>query len=143
MAAVLTDYFASVIARQWGYGTLDCSIFMADWVSERIGIDPMPDRRGNYSTEAEYRKLLKTEGGIIASCISRFTAIGMRETLEPKAGDVMLVSAPFAVRRGQVLRRPTGAICASATHHAVVTGDIGLVIADRGVLPMIRAWTFG
>jgi hypothetical protein len=111
---------------------------MADWLVASGLHDPMADRRGQYSTEREYRKLLRFEGGIVASCIKRFSSIGMPETLAPKAGDVALVMTPFAIRRGKVVTCATGAICVTDRRLAFLTEDVGLLIVE---LPIVKAWT--
>lgn len=116
---------------------LDCCTFMADWLVESGLPDPMADRRGTYQTRGQQQQMLKSEGGIIATCSKRFFQAGLRETDTPKAGDVAIVMAPFAIRQGRVLSRPTGAICTSATMRAVVAVDVALAIA---AIPTVRTW---
>ncbi len=53
----------------------------------------------------------------------------------------MTVLAPYAERRGKIQRRPTGAICVDGGRRAVITSDMGIVIAGNDRLPMLRAWT--
>ncbi|WP_416194004.1 DUF6950 family protein [Nitrobacter sp. TKz-YC01] len=137
----LTDYFASVLRRRWSPGTWDCSTFMADWVVNVCGRDPIADVRGTYSSEREFQRIVAREGGFIAACHSRLTAVGMRSTETPEAGDIVAVDAPYSVG-GEIRRRPTGAICAAPRCHAVVTSDMGLVMDSDDRLPMLRAWTF-
>lgn len=140
--AVLSDYLASVARRPFKPGSLDCCIFMADWIRMVIGRDPIADRRGTYATTREYRKMLHQEGGFVVACDARAKTIGLRETAAPQVGDPMLVSAPVGVRHGKVLRFPTGSICVSDTMRAVVSSDRGLVIAHADYLPTVKAWTF-
>lgn len=142
MTASLADYLASIACRPFKPGSLDCCIFMADWILRVTGRDPIADQRGNYSTELEYRRLLDAEGGFVAACHARALAVGLHETDKPKAGDVMLVNAPVAVRNGKSVRFPTGSICVSETMRAVVTSDCGLVIAGEEHLPLVKAWAF-
>jgi hypothetical protein len=54
----------------------------------------------------------------------------------------MTVLAPYARRRAEIQRRPAGAICVGPDARAVITSDIGIVIAGESALPMRRAWTF-
>lgn len=139
MAGVLklADYLELVARRRWCPGDLDCCTFMADWLMSRGWPDPMSDRRGTYRDRPTFRRMLKSEGGIIESCSTRFSAIGLSRTNSPSAGDVALVQAPFAVRRGRVLRRPIGAICVSKDAVAVVTPDAGMVVS---AIPIVNAW---
>jgi len=142
MAGVLVTslghYLAGVTRRRWGYGSLDCCTFMADWLMARGLPDAMADRRGTYASRREYRAAIRSEGGIVASCRARFARLGLVETAQPGHGDVALVLAPFAVRRdGRVVSAPVGAICLGRGARAVVTPDKGLVIYP---LATVAAW---
>jgi hypothetical protein len=109
---------------------------MADWLMSLGYPDPMADRRGTYSDKLTFRRMLKSEGGIVVSCSKRFAAIGLSVRI-PKSGDVALVLTPFAIRHGRVLSRPAGAIAVSEKAAAVVTPDAGLVISR---FPIVKAW---
>lgn len=135
----LAEYFASIQKRRWKVGTLDCSVFMADWVREVTGRDPIADVRGKYTTDKQMWKIVRAEGGFEVACAARLAAVGMRETNAPRPGDITMVSAPYAERRGKIQRRPTGAIYSHAGTSAVITSDMGLLFAP---LPVIKAWTF-
>lgn len=135
----LSLYLESVATRRWQYGALDCCTFMADWLVTAGMPDPMVDRRGQYANRVEYRRLMRSEGGVVASCTRRFAAIGLRETLNPKSGDVALVLAPAKFGR-RIVMIPTGSICTSSTMRAVVAPDVGVVGAT---LKTIKAWSHG
>ncbi len=139
---ILADYFASIARRRWGYGSLDCSTFISDWAVLCGLPDPMKDLRGRYHDQKSYLRLVRAEGGFLVACKARLEAVGMREAVKPKAGDLLVVQAPFAERKGCILSRPTGAIAADPYHVAVVTSDIGMVIAGQDRLPVVKAWTF-
>lgn len=138
----LADYLRSMRDRRWKPGTLDCGVFMADWVQARTGVDPIADVRGTYDRERQFLRILRREGGFEASCAARLAAVGWRETQKPTAGDVIVVMAPYAVRRGETQYRPTGGLFVGADMHAVMTSDLGLVVVKKELLPLIRAWTF-
>jgi hypothetical protein len=140
--AALADYLASLRRRRWQPGILDCGVFMADWVKQVCGVDPIADVRGTYSTEKQFLRIIRSEGNFEKSCAARLEAAGFMPTQQPNAGDIMTVLAPYAVRKGKIQRRPTGAICVSDRMRAVLTSDLGVVIAGNDHLPMIRAWTF-
>jgi hypothetical protein len=141
VSAALAEYLASLRRRRWQPGILDCGVFMADWVVALCGRDPIADVRGSYSTEKQFLRILRGEGGFEKSCAARLAAVGFRDASSPLPGNIMTVLAPYRVRRGVIQRRPTGAICVSATMRAVVTSDMGIVIADEKRLSMIKAWT--
>jgi hypothetical protein len=134
----LSDYLSSVLRRRFGYGDLDCCIFMADWLIA-IGLpDPMADRRSTYSNRKEYRAAIRSEGGLVTSCRRRFADIGLRETETAEPGDVCLVKTPALFGR-RVAWIATGAIAVSDKLRAVVTPDAGLVVAPANTL---LTWTF-
>ena len=136
----LKAYLAALVDRGWRPGALDCGVFMADWVWAVRGVDPIADVRGSYSTEREFRRILRREGGFEKSCAVRLARVGYTPTEAPAASDLAVVLAPFAVRGGKILRRPTGAICVSEKLSAVMTSDLGVVIADNKLLPVIKAY---
>lgn len=138
----LADYLASLRKRKWQPGILDCGVFMADWVIALSGRDPIADVRGTYSTERQFMRIVRREGGFETSCAARLSAAGFVETTTPVAGDLMTVLSPYAERRGEIQRRPAGAICVSSNMRAVITSDLGVVIADEHSLPLRKAWTF-
>lgn len=141
MAAVLAEYLATLRNRKWQPGSLDCGVFMADWIVACGCRDPIADVRGSYSTEEQFQRILDREGGFLSSCRKRMIAIGMRRTRSSSEGDLMAVMAPYALVNGEIQRRPTGAICVSNTMRAVVTSDLGVVIAGDDALPTLRIWT--
>lgn len=135
----LAQYLASVGKRRWKVGALDCSVFMADWVREVTGCDPIADVRGKYKTDKQMWKIVRAEGGFEAACAARLAAVGMRETETPDNGDVVVVSAPYTVRCGKIQSRPTGAIHLVGGKSAVLTSDLGLMTWP---LPILKGWTF-
>ena len=139
----LAEYLAGLRQRRWQPGVLDCGVFMADWVVQFCGRDPIADVRGTYATERQFLRIVRREGGFQAACAERLARVGFREAATPRAGDLMAVLAPFAQRRGKILRRPTGAITVNEAMRAVITSDLGVVIADAAVLPTLKAWTHG
>lgn len=138
LADDLALYLDGVAGRDCGYGKLDCATLMADWLMHRGWPDPMRDRRATYLTERAYRAAIRSEGGLVASCRRRFARLGLAETTAPGEGDVALALAPFAVRRGRPLARPTGGIVLRG-------GLVALLSWPRGVagaqLPIVKAWS--
>lgn len=121
---------------------LDCGVFMADWVRILCGVDPIADVRGTYTTEKQFLRIVRREGGFETSCEARLLRAGFVETVFPKSGDVVTVLAPYAMRGGKIQSRPTGAIAVSADQRAVITSDLGVVIAGNEALPLLKAWTW-
>lgn len=142
MAAVLGDYLSSLRHRKWQPGILDCGVFMADWVKILCGIDPISDVRGTYSTKEEFEQIVASEGGFPRSCASRLRKAGFVRTRNLRPGDILVVKAP-SIDQGKIIWSPTGAICVSEKMRAVITSDLGVVIAGEDRLPLLRAWSRG
>lgn len=80
---------ASVIARMEGpfvWGVSDCCLAAADVVRDLVGVDPMAELRGTYSTAGEARDRLLAAGGYEAG----LRAAGFRPVSRPEVGDVGL-----------------------------------------------------
>lgn len=138
----LAVYLASLRWRKWKPGALDCGIFMSDWMVSRGAPDPMADIRGTYDSERKFLRILRREGGFVNCCSARFGRIGMTETMSPKIGDLVAVTAPYAERGGKIKRRPTGAIAISENMRVVATPDMGIVVVTSDHLPTLKAWTW-
>jgi hypothetical protein len=134
----LADYLASMQRRRWQPGLLDCGIFLADWAIACGRPDPIADIRGTYDSARGFLRILRREDGFARSCAMRLQWIGAVATSSPAAGDLAVVLAPYAIEGGRIKRRPVGAICVSPTMRAVLTPDLGVVIAG---LPVVSAWT--
>lgn len=142
LSELLAEYLASITKRRWQPGILDCGVFMADWVERLKGVDPIADVRGTYSTETSFARIVRREGGLVRACSARLRAADMRETTKSKTGDIAIVLAPCRVKNDSVRKMPTGAICVSEKLRAVITSDLGLVIADQSRLRALQVWTF-
>jgi hypothetical protein len=140
--AALSVYLRELAGRRWQVGELDCGVFMADWAVRLGARDPIADIRGCYATERQFLRIIRREGGFLACCAARLGHSGFCEASEPRAGNLVAVLAPFARRRGEIQRRPTGAIALSRDLRAVITSDLGLVIAGEVELPLLRTWEF-
>lgn len=138
ISKLMGDYLASLAGRRWRPGVLDCGVFMADWVFAITGIDPIADVRGRYQTERQFLRIVRAEGGFEQACARRLAGCGFVETLQPAAGDIAMVLAPYAVRRGRIQTRTTGAIAVDGTRRAVITSDLGLVISPLRTLKVFH-----
>jgi hypothetical protein len=136
----LNEYLGSIGERPWQPGVLDCGIFIADWVKILTGIDPIADVRGTYSSEEEFDRILDREGGFLKSCSKRIRRVGFVRTMTAEVGYPAVVMAPFRFNGLEVDRRPTGAICVTTNLRAVITSDMGVVIAGNDRLPLVRAF---
>lgn len=105
--------------------------------------DPIWDIRGSYRNERGFMRIIRTEGGFVECCGKRVTRVGMKETKEPKHGDVAAVMVPYLIRKEKIFRRATGAIIIEGNMLSLVTSDLGIVIMKREKIPLMKAWTHG
>lgn len=88
-------------------GKMDCSLWAADWVKKRTGIDPAAAWRGAYSTEHEYARMLLAEGSLIRVVARAMKRVGAQR-IEPTAaqpGDIGIIvteKGPACAIRGQI-----------------------------------------
>jgi len=139
MAEVLRRFLGR--PRRFDWVECNCFTFCADWVLEVTGRDPAAQWRGRFSSKADAVRLLRLAGGTRALAERAMASAGAPLTDNPQAGDVVLVLAPIGTGAGnKIIRRPTGAICVDAEKVALMTGDLGLLIAP---LPIVKAWSVG
>ena len=75
-------------------GRCDCSLWVADWVRKRVGIDLAEDFRGQYRTRAEYLRLLIPMGNLVRVVARRMESIGA-ESIAPadaRPGDIGIIA---------------------------------------------------
>lgn len=101
------------------------------------GRDPAAQWR-HITTKADARRIVRQAGGDIVLVERAMAAFGARPIAVPQCGDIALVRAPSAKCGSKIIQRPVGAICVDSNQFAVLTVDLGLVIAP---LPLIRAWS--
>ena len=136
----LNDFLERATTRSWGWGTLDCCLFIADWVQEETGIDPAAEYRGTYCSERQARDLVKTVGGperLLQRCLAHANCT---RTEHPQRGDVGLVMVGAKRWRDRILLLPTAAICVRPKMWAVKATDSASVLIQN--FPVRAAWTF-
>lgn len=136
----LAHYLRQAAGRRFAVGTFDCLIFMADWIVAARGVDPAAPWRGAVAGADQARALLRKTGGVRGHVARGLAAIGLRQTDDPKLGDVGLVRAPVRWR-GRVVHRLVGAICAGEKKWALFTPDAGLVIVGPPAVLPVLAWS--
>lgn len=109
---------------------------LADWVVATRGVDPASHVRGTYDDEESCIATLISCGGIVGCVSVALNTVGIHRCETPQSGDIGIVRAP-CVRRGRAVIRPCGALCVSPDRWALLTIDMGLVIAP---LPVMRVW---
>lgn len=91
----------------FAYGKLDCTLWAADWIRQQTGVDLAADWRGQYSTEAEYRRLLLAEGGLVRVVARAMKRLGAHQIppADAQPGDIGIIvteKGPATAIRGQL-----------------------------------------
>ena len=86
-------------------GSMDCSLWAAEWVRIRTGRDLAASWRGQYSTRREYMRLLLWDGGLVRVTARAMKAVGASiiapgEALPGDIGIVMTTDGPAIAVRG-------------------------------------------
>lgn len=134
----LKDYLGSLVGKRFDWPTCNCFVICADWVALSTGRDPAARWRNQYHDKPSALRLLRREGGSRLLARKAMLSIGCPVIETPGAGDVALVMAPIGTRDGRVLLRPTGAICVDGKAFALITVDLGLVVAP---MKPVVAWS--
>lgn len=88
----LADYLRRQAALPFDLGTTDCCQYVAGWVRERLGVDPMAYCRGRYADERGARVLLSGYGGLPRAVGRALRRSGVPLTRAPQPGDIAVVA---------------------------------------------------
>lgn len=106
------------------WGAADCCLWPADWIMARLGIDPARPLRGRYGTAyGAYRHIARL-GGFETMVRNLMSSAGLRETDDPKEGDVGLIitdqgfSIGIKTGTGWAAKAPRGITVARFQHVA-------------------------
>lgn len=130
-AEILGQFIADHGRTPFAWGTHDCCTWLADWILlRRGGRDPAHAFRGLYD-EQSANQIVFLHGGLAALLGELARAAGLKETLEPRLGDVGLVEGQGA--DGSLVT--AGAICCGRRWACLTLGGI----YARRVEPIV-AW---
>lgn len=117
----LAEYLRAAGPEPFGWGTLDCVLFVAGWIEKTAGIDPAAPWREAYRSEAGAHRLIVNAGGFGALISDAMARAGLAETAAPLPGDVGVIETALgptmAIRSplGWVCKTPAGIACLAAT----------------------------
>jgi hypothetical protein len=137
MAVLLSEYLAATLKSPWRWGSTDCTIWVADWIYARTGIDPADKYRGTYANADECRALIQREGGFMPLVGMLMDEAGFDRTQSPADGDVGIISVPVNEQAMPVV----GAI------FAIRSADLWVARGLHGIRaepwPFVTAWKIG
>lgn len=85
MAALLIElqrHCARAVLEPFAFGRLDCSLWAADWILLRTGVDVAAAWRGTYATRLGYLRKLHKAGGLKKVATDALEGVGGR-SIEP------------------------------------------------------------
>lgn len=91
----LRRFLRASLSTRFVWGERDCGLWACDWVKEARGVDPGADVRGKYANRFGYLRFAYNAGGLPELVRAKFTASGLRETIDPKPGDVGVIPTPL------------------------------------------------
>jgi len=105
MAADLAQHIRRGDTTPFALGSMDCSLWAAEWVRIRTGRDLAASWRGQYSTRREYMRLLLGDGGLVRVTARAMKAVGasLIAAADAQPGDigiVMTTAGPALAIRG-------------------------------------------
>lgn len=122
VVAALAEHLRYGNETPFELGRCDCSLWVADWVRKRVGIDLAEDFRGKYRTRGEYLRLLIPMGSLVRVTARRMQAIGA-EIIAPddaRPGDIGVIATSdgpaLAIRSADGWRAKIGDELAGSDH---------------------------
>ena len=95
----LDDFLAAHTALPWAWGSVDCSLVLADWAVANGHPDPAPDLRGAYSDDLGWRRIVVARGGLRPLVSDLCARAGFASVLSPARGVVGVIGALHNVDR--------------------------------------------
>jgi hypothetical protein len=133
MQRKLIEFLHASAGRRFVLGQNDCCLLMADWWKAVHGVDPVPEWRGAYRTEADKHALIEREGGLPAFINRLADAVGAKPTDSPAMGDIGIIDHNGV---------PYGAICTGTAGPAkcwAVRSETGIAFVTAPTV--IAAWS--
>lgn len=87
----LADYLRRQAALPFELGKADCGLFIADWMREQSGIDPMAYCRGGYEGARGAAAMISGWGGLPRAVGRALRRSGVPLTRDPQPGDIAVV----------------------------------------------------
>lgn len=94
------DAFAARHCRNiWAWGSVDCTLVLADWIVWNGHVDPAKAQRGSYADEDECQALLARSGGLISLIERCACVVSMERISMPEFGSIAVIGSRVNVRR--------------------------------------------
>lgn len=89
----LDEFLAVHALLPWGWGTVDCSLVLADWAVANGYADPAEHLRGEYSDELGWKAIVVARGGLLPLVSDICDRAGILQTSAPARGVVGVIGA--------------------------------------------------
>jgi hypothetical protein len=144
MAAILDAldlFLADARQRHWDWASVNCALWVADWVECATGIDPAHDWRGRGNDADDWKAALDDAGGFMP-IIGEAMDAGFDRTQSPQRGDVGIISVPVSRCDRMPVVGVVAGICAAPSmmneRPVFVARSIRALCFDR--FPLVTAW---
>ena len=88
---MLAAFLDDMARRPFADGTADCILTVANWVALNGHPDPAEPFRGRYRSALGRERIVRREGGMLATMEAGAARAGLQPTENPKRGDVGLI----------------------------------------------------
>jgi hypothetical protein len=124
----LQRFIRAGMALPFDWVSNNCGFWVCDWIKIKRGVDPVRRLRGKFRDAFAFIRHVENRGGNEAFSRGIAAEANLKETLNPKRGDVGLVTTPLGVAM---------AICigdgrwAGKSQHGVVISEYPVIVAWR------------
>lgn len=95
----LDDFMAAHAALAWEWGTVDCSLVLADWAVANGHRDPGATLRGSYADELGWQAIVVKRGGLFPLVSDVCARAHFPIAAVPTRGVVGVIGAPHSALR--------------------------------------------
>lgn len=123
----LSAFLRTAAARPHVWGETDCVRTLFAWVRATTGTDPTKLFTAQWHSEAEAMAVIASSGGLVEAGRNLFQRCGLRETNDPRRGDVGVIRSAIGDRLVEVAAICTGprwAFTVEPRGIAAIRGDV-------------------
>lgn len=91
--STLDAFFEANGRKPWRPGTVDCCLFLASWAIWIGHRDPAAHLRGAYDSEAGFREIIASAGGVVQVVERCVSSIGGKPLASPVAGAIGVIGS--------------------------------------------------
>lgn len=125
----LMPFLDKAARRPFEWGVSDCMLELADWLDHACGSRLAEQWRGTYSSEAGAEAIFAPSGGLEPFIRAMAASLGLAEAVEPRFGDMALVTVPGQEKPLGAILMPSGRWRMKTATGVVLTRDVTILAA--------------